>query len=48
MTSNMSAAFATSSEIAVDGVSGEIATPTFMFRARIALMTDSGSAGDQS
>lgn len=45
MTSSMSAAFATSSVIAVDGVSGEMATPTFMLRARIALMTDNGSAG---
>jgi hypothetical protein len=43
----MSAAFAISSVIAVDGVSGEIATPTFMFRARIALMTDNGSAARQ-
>lgn len=44
MTSNMSAACATSSVIAVEGVSGEIATPAFMFRAWMASMSERGSA----
>jgi len=35
ITSNISAAFAISSVIAVEGVSGEIATPAFIFRSCI-------------
>ena len=41
----MSAASATSSVIAVEGVSGEMATPAFILRSCMALMRDNGSAG---
>ena len=44
MTRSMSAASATSSMMAVEGVSGEIATPAFILRAWIASMSESGSA----
>ena len=40
----MSALSATSSVMAVEGVSGEIATPAFMLRAWIVSMRDRGSA----
>lgn len=44
MTSSMSAAAATSSVIAVEGVSGEIATPAFIFLPWITAMRSRGSA----
>ena len=44
MTVNISATAATSSVIAVEGVSGEMATPAFMFLLWIASMRASGSA----
>ena len=46
MTSNMSAATPISSVIAVEGVSGEIATPAFIPRPRILEIRGSGLAGD--
>ena len=42
ITRSMSAALATSSVIAVEGVSGEMATPTFIFRARILEINSKG------
>jgi hypothetical protein len=46
MTRSMSAASPTSSVIAVDGVSGDIATPAFILRVWMASMRGSGSADD--
>lgn len=42
----MSAASPTSSEMAVDSVSGEIATPAFIFRSWMEWIKESGSAED--
>lgn len=44
MTSSMSAALATSSVMAVERVSGEMATPAFILRAWMASISESGSA----
>lgn len=44
MTRSMSAACATSSVIAVDGVSGEMATPAFIFRSWMDFIRERGSA----
>lgn len=44
ITKSMSAAAAISSVIAVEGVSGEIATPAFIFFSWIALMSEIASA----
>jgi len=44
MTNNISATVPVSSVMAVEGVSGEIATPAFMFLSWIALIRAMGSA----
>ena len=44
MTRSMSAASPTSSVIAVEGVSGEMATPAFILRSWMMLMREMGSA----
>lgn len=46
MTRSMSAASPTSSVIAVEGVSGEMATPAFILRSWMMLMREMGSAAE--
>jgi hypothetical protein len=48
MTRSKSAAFPTSSVIFVEGVSGEIATPAFIFRACTLAMISNGLSSDMN